>query len=89
MVKHWNIQVWGEVQGVFFRYSAKEKAEELHLTGFAHNERDGSVYIEVEGAEEGLREFAEWCKKGPENAQVRKIETEGAESKHFADFSLL
>ncbi len=39
------IKVTGRVQGVFFRASTKEKAEELGINGWVRNEPDGSVLI--------------------------------------------
>lgn len=87
MRKHWNIRVIGEVQGVFFRYSAKEKAEKLGITGFARNEGDGSVYIEAEADEGALGVFLEWCKKGPGSARVSNVESSEGEVKSYKVFS--
>ncbi|MBA2422043.1 MAG: acylphosphatase, partial [Chitinophagales bacterium] len=42
-MKHYNIRVYGKVQGVFFRASARRHAEMLGISGFAQNEDDGSV----------------------------------------------
>ena len=76
--EHYNIRVFGTVQGVFFRASARHRAGLLDITGFAQNEDDGSVYIEAEGSEENLRLFKEWCHEGPDRAAVEKVEvTEG------------
>lgn len=58
------------VQGVFFRASAKAKADELSIRGFVRNERDGSVYIEAEGNETDMSEFLGWCREGPRMARV-------------------
>jgi acylphosphatase len=75
-VKHLNIYIWGEVQGVFFRDSAMKKANELGLVGFVRNETDDSIYMEVEGEEEVLNEFLVWCGSGPPLAKVDKINQE-------------
>lgn len=64
-----NIRVSGKVQGVFFRESAKQMADELGLTGFVRNEPNGSVYIEAEGEEASIEKFVAWCKEGPEHAK--------------------
>ena len=72
--KHLNIKIYGQVQAVFFRVSAKEKAEKLGITCSARNESDGSVYIEVEGEEGSLEEFVKWCHIGPPLAKVEKVE---------------
>ena len=83
------IQVHGRVQGVFFRHSAREKARELNIVGFARNEPDGAVYIEAEGEENALEQFIAWCRIGPELAQVENIEVSYSEElKHFSDFSI-
>ena len=62
------------VQGVFFRHSAKLKAQELGINGFIRNEGDGSVYSEAEGTKEKLDKFLEWCRKGPSLAAVDKVD---------------
>lgn len=45
------IRFFGRVQGVGFRYKANHLANGLGLTGFVHNEYDGSVNMEVQGEE--------------------------------------
>lgn len=39
----------GRVQGVGFRYKAKHLAQSLGLTGWARNEYDGTVTMEIQG----------------------------------------
>ena len=73
-MKRLTVKVSGTVQGVFFRHSAKIKASELELKGFARNEGDGSVYIEAEGEQANLEKFLEWCRKGPPFARVEHVE---------------
>lgn len=46
------IQFYGRVQGVGFRYHASHAAGGLGLTGWVQNEYDGTVIMEVQGAEE-------------------------------------
>ena len=41
----------GRVQGVGFRYTAKQLARSLGLTGWVKNEYDGTVIMEVQGRE--------------------------------------
>ena len=88
MVKHLNIKIFGQVQGIFFRYTAKEKAEELGIKGFARNEDDGSVYIEAEGGEEDLEKFLGWCGDGPPLAKVEKVEKTEEGMKNFLEFKI-
>ena len=44
----------GRVQGVGFRYRARYAAEGMGITGWAKNEWDGSVEMEVQGTEERI-----------------------------------
>jgi len=79
MIKNVKIKIFGRVQGVWFRESAKRKAGELLVAGWVKNEPDGSVYAEAEGEEGKIGEFIEWCHKGPELAKVEKVEVEERE----------
>ena len=47
-------RIFGRVQGVGFRYTAMYMAQDLDLTGWVRNEDDGSVTMEVQGAEEDI-----------------------------------
>lgn len=87
-MKHLNINVYGLVQGVFFRASAKEEADKLNLTGFAKNMPDGSVYVEAEGEENNLEKLIKWCNKGPLMARVEKVEVSEGFLKNFSQFGI-
>lgn len=87
-VKHMDIHVSGTVQGVFFRDSTLQKAVSLGLTGFVRNEDDGRVYIEVEGDDQKLGEFIEWCHRGPPSAQVERVDIAESVLKNFQDFKI-
>lgn len=89
MKEHLDIKIYGKVQGVFFRVSAKQKADELGLFGFAKNESDGSVYIQAEGGEHLLRIFLDWCRQGPSDARVDRLEFEKGELQNYQDFQIL
>ncbi len=89
MIKHYNITVSGKVQGVFFRASAKKKAEEIGLSGFVKNKNNDQVYIEIEGEETLVNKFIDWCYIGPANSQVEKIEKTESPLKNFFDFDII
>ncbi|MBT3412762.1 MAG: acylphosphatase [Candidatus Jacksonbacteria bacterium] len=89
MIQHSIIRIHGKVQGVFFRKSTKEKADELGVVGYVKNESDGTVSIEAEGEESALQQFIEWCNQGPLHANVENVETEAGEPKHFESFDVL
>ena len=67
------LQVFGKVQGVFFRHSARQQAKLLNLVGWIKNLSDGSVLCEADGEKILLLEFIEWCKRGPEKAEVKNV----------------
>ncbi|MFX1378835.1 MAG: acylphosphatase [Promethearchaeota archaeon] len=70
------IKVFGNVQGVFFRYTTRKIARTLGLNGYVKNMSDGTVYIEAEGPQDKLFELLEFSKQGPKHAQVEKVEHE-------------
>lgn len=68
------IKVFGRVQGVFFRQSAQEKAKELGVSCETENMPDGTVEIIVSPETQKISQFIEWCKVGPEYAEVERVE---------------
>jgi acylphosphatase len=86
MKSHRAIRVYGRVQGVFFRQTAREQALRLGLTGFARNEPDGTVQIEVEGDASAIDRFLAWCEIGPPAARVDRIEAETGELVGYTGF---
>ncbi|HEY2004068.1 MAG TPA: acylphosphatase [Candidatus Saccharimonadia bacterium] len=67
------ITVTGRVQGVFFRDTARRTASSLGLAGFARNQPDGSVHIEIEGPQPALEQFLAWCHNGSPHAHVEAV----------------
>lgn len=88
MKKHFNIKIFGQVQGVFFRASAREKATSLGINGFVQNQPNGSVYIEAEGENDGLNQFLSWCHEGPSAASVDEVKITEGPLKNFSGFSI-
>lgn len=84
-----HIYISGYVQGVFYRSTAKRIAQSLLLTGWIRNLKDGRVEVVVEGEEENLAKFVEWCKRGPVGAEVESVEVIREEYKgEFKDFEI-
>lgn len=86
---HKNIRVYGKVQGVFFRASAKQVAEHLNLKGIVKNEADGNVFIEAEGEKQAMEKFVAWCKKGPPAAKVTKVEVSEGPVAGYEGFEII
>ncbi len=85
---HLRIKIFGEVQGVSFRFYAAEKANESGVRGFVKNMPDGTVYAEAEGEPGALQDFLTWCHKGPEFARVERVEVEQGQVKNFSGFRI-
>ena len=83
------IRVFGQVQGVFYRWSAKEMAEELGITGWVKNEADGTVSLVIEGEKQALDAFIDWCRSGSRTAKVERISVENSELKNYQDFQVI
>ncbi len=71
-----HVQISGQVQGVFFRDSTRQKAEELGLAGWVKNTPDGNVEAVFEGPSEKVREMLRWCEEGPQRASVENVDTD-------------
>jgi acylphosphatase len=71
-----HVYVSGRVQGVFFRDSVRERAEQLGLIGWVRNIPDGRVEALFEGPSESVREMVRWCEEGPSHADVENVDTE-------------
>ncbi|MBW2974482.1 acylphosphatase [Candidatus Woesearchaeota archaeon] len=88
-MKRVHLIISGRVQGVFFRHTTNITANRLGLKGFVRNLPDGNVEVVAEGSEERLKELVEFCRHGPEGAQVDNVETEYQEPKKgFETFSI-
>lgn len=83
------IIVKGLVQGVGFRYYCYKSALQLGLFGYAKNNYNGDVEIEVEGDESAVNEFIDLVKIGPEYSKVTSISVENSKyEKTYAGFSV-
>jgi acylphosphatase len=79
----------GKVQGVFYRATAKEKADELTVKGWVKNTKEGKVEIIASGKEEDILAFINWCKKGPQRAEVINLQVSNLTYQSFPDFRII
>jgi acylphosphatase len=86
---HKEILVKGKVQGVYFRGSAKQAADELGITGEVKNLPNGNVLITVEGEERKLEAFIAWCRHGPPFAKVTELIISVAPLQHYPSFEVV
>jgi acylphosphatase len=85
MVRH--LTIFGQVQGVGFRYHFSEQAQRLGISGWVRNRRGGSVEAMIEGAPAAVDSMLAWARVGPPGASVERVEVSAAEGS-FAGFSL-
>ena len=64
----------GRVQGVWFRESARRRAEELGVAGWVRNRADGAVEAELEGPTNDVEVLVAWFRHGPSAARVAQVE---------------
>jgi acylphosphatase len=83
-----HLRIYGHVQGVFFRESMCRKAQQLGVTGWVRNCRDGTVEAMIQGAPETVNAMIAWARTGPELARVEGVEI-SAGSGEYKDFEKL
>ncbi len=71
--------VFGRVQGVWYRGTARDQARHLGLHGWVRNCDDGSVESVACGTPDALDAFRSWLQKGPSSARVDRVEESDVE----------
>ncbi|SDB90707.1 acylphosphatase [Pelagirhabdus alkalitolerans] len=75
-----HLLVSGRVQGVGFRFTTQQKANEIGVVGWVKNNPDGRVEIEVEGDVESVYTFIDAIKAGPSpSAKVEDVDIDVSE----------
>ncbi len=77
------------MQGVFFRQSTQEKANQLGIKGTVKNCDDDSVEIIATGTKEQLDKLVAWCWEGPSKATVINVTTQELSLQQFYNFSII
>jgi acylphosphatase len=78
--------VSGKVQGVWFRASTKEQADNLGVTGWVRNLPDGRVEVMAAGERQKLASLHTWLQHGPRLAKVTHLTYEECPWQAFAGF---
>jgi acylphosphatase len=73
-VKRVRVTVSGRVQGVFFRATCARLARDAGLGGYVRNLQDGRLEAAFEGDELAVDAMVDWCRRGPDLAQVDSFE---------------
>lgn len=65
--------IYGQVQGVGFRFATWRAAQKMGVLGFVRNRQDGSVEVVAEGNSHQLATLRTWLEVGPKTAKVEQI----------------
>ena len=80
--------VRGRVQGVFFRDSIRQRADQRSVAGWVQNNHDGTVEAVFEGAEEAVESLVAYCSEGPRGAEVEDVDVAEEEVEGLASFDV-
>ena len=87
-MKTYKLNIYGQVQGVFFRVSTQEIAQSLQITGWVQNNTNGTVEILASGEDAALTQFINWCYNGPPMAQVKSIQKMPQTPRPYKNFEI-
>ncbi len=88
--RHVHLIITGRVQGVWFRASTQETADNLGIKGWVRNLPDLSVEVDAIGETDVIEQFIQWCYKGPPGARIKNIEIKELEPvDDFQNFKIL
>jgi acylphosphatase len=82
------VVVQGRVQGVFFRDSTAREAEAAGVAGWVCNRDDGAVEAVFEGDAEAVERMVEFCRSGPNRADVEHLDVSQEEPEGLSGFSV-
>ena len=80
--------VHGQVQGVGYRWSSQQQAQQLGVTGWVRNLPGGQVEVWAEGADDAVQALADWCRQGPRWARVDQLDVRPATARGYDAFEV-
>ncbi len=83
-----HVFVSGTVQGVFYRATTREQAQEAAVDGWVKNLADGRVEAVFEGPERAVESMVEWCHEGSPAADVSDVAVEYGEPRGLDGFEI-
>lgn len=82
------VVVYGRVQGVWFRESARRRAMALGVAGWIRNLDDGGVEAVFEGLSDGVLAMASWAQEGPDHAHVVSLQRFSEDPEGLSEFEV-
>ena len=87
-MKRVRVIVSGRVQGVFFRATCAARARQRGLAGFVRNLPDGRVEAAFEGPDGSVDAMVDWCRHGPDLAEIISVEVVPEQPRGGSDFAV-
>ncbi len=82
------VVIHGHVQGVFFRDSTRQHAEQQGVAGWVRNRADGAVEAVFEGEPGAVEQLLRFAREGPRGAQVERVDVAEEEPEGLRGFSV-
>ena len=82
------VLIHGQVQGVFFRDTARRQAESHGVAGWVNNRSDGSVEAVFEGDDDDVEAMIAFCRQGPRGAEVDGVEVSEEQPEGLTGFEV-
>lgn len=82
------VTVEGDVQGVFFRDSTRERAAAHGIAGWVSNRSDGAVEAVLEGPPEAVEQLLRFLESGPPRASVEHVEVRDEDPEGLSGFEV-
>ncbi|HKC35642.1 MAG TPA: acylphosphatase [Chitinophagaceae bacterium] len=83
------LTIKGKVQGVFYRATAKDVADQFGIKGWVKNLPDRNVEIRATASQEFLQKLIDWCEQGPPKARVDEVIVEELSLEEFNGFRII
>ena len=80
--------VHGRVQGVFYRDTARRRAESLGVAGWARNCADGTVELVLEGDSDAVEALVRFAHEWPSGALVDRVDIADEEPEGLSGFRI-
>ena len=87
---NYHLTITGRVQGVGFRWNVYQLAQQARIEGNVMNKNDGSVYCELQGPIEIVKQLISKIKAGPTPyARINKVKiTKGSLQNYHHSFQI-
>ena len=83
-----HVFVSGTVQGVYYRATTRDTAEDRGVDGWVTNLADGRVEAVFEGADTDVESMIEWCHEGSPAADVDDVDVTFEEPQGLEGFEI-